>query len=164
MYSNASMTNLPSDRISSLRDRLQGIQSNMAGQKVAQYDKIRYRMGALEEKMKFSVDSRAEILVGLAGDINKLEQNLEDTIAQRELMMTTKRLELKQMEEKIFDHIEAQSVERKTVEKKLMPLIENRSNMIRSDIGRESAIQEESVDCLKAYFEVWIRFGHRFVG
>lgn len=63
----------------------------------------------------------------------------------------------KLFEQKVAERFEAEAADRKEQEKRLMALIEDRANAIRTELGKEAAIREEGVDSLKSCMEVQIK-------
>ena len=70
------------------------------------------------------------------------------------MQLEERRKQEKLFEQKVLERFEVEIADRKEQEKKLMALIEDRANGIRTELGKEAAIREEGVDSLKSCMEV----------
>jgi hypothetical protein len=80
---------------------------------------------------------------------------LADSIAQREIALEEKRKQDKLFEQKVMERFEAEAADKKEQERRLMALIEDRANAIRTELGQEAAAREEGVESLKSCMEVF---------
>lgn len=90
----------------------------------------------------------------LITQIHKIERFLTDSITQREILFEEKRKQAKLFEQKIAEKFDIEANDRKEQEKRLMGIIDDKSNSIRTELGKEAAIREEGVESLKSCMEV----------
>ena len=80
---------------------------------------------------------------------------MADSAAQREILLEEKRKQDKLFEQKVMERFEVEAADKKEQERRLMALIEDRSNAIRTELGQEAAAREEGVESLKSCMEVF---------
>lgn len=80
---------------------------------------------------------------------------MADSVAQREILFEEKRRQDKLFEQKVVERFEAEAADKKEQEKRLMTLVEDRANTIRTELGQEAAAREEGVESLKSCMEVF---------
>ncbi len=86
--------------------------------------------------------------------MNRMEQYLADSSAQRESQLDSKRKELRMFEQKCMDLMDQQAAARKEQERTLLTTVEDRMEGVRAEIVREANARAEQIDELKGSLEV----------
>lgn len=86
--------------------------------------------------------------------MNKLQKQLEEQRRRTETQTEAKNNYIKVLESKIYDRFQQESDLRKEIERKFTMLVDDKYNILKMEISKESRNRYESIEALKAYLEV----------
>jgi len=83
-----------------------------------------------------------------------LGQMIEEHKQDKEQLAEMKALEIKTLEQKVFERFDQEAAARKELEKRVLALADLKVNGLRADIARESKLRYESIEHLENCLEV----------
>lgn len=146
-------TNQNLERLSKISERLTNIHLNIENDKYSKYEEVEVRIANLDEKVIETNEINFKSFNQVKDQISKIIQSIEEDRQKFDAVYESRTQYISQLEFKLMQRFEAESTERKSMEKRLYGQIDDRYNILKNELFKEEKNRNESVENFKFYLE-----------
>lgn len=130
------------------------IKVNIESDKFTKYEEIEVRLNNLDEKNTDSNELNFKTFSAMKEQISKIIQSIEEDKQKYESTYESRTQHITLLEFKLMEKFDAETQERKDMERRLVSLIDDRFSILRNELNKEGRNRNESVENFTFYLEV----------
>jgi len=150
---NRALDSSSNDRMNKLQDKLSKIGSVIENEKVTKYDNYETKILNLYAAIDETKETNTKKFNELKEQILIIQKTLDDESSRREGSHNDFMDFLKKMEVKIFEKFDFELNSKKELEIKVSSYLEEKFNIIKNELQKESKQRFDSIENLEVYFE-----------
>lgn len=150
-------SSLNQDRIFQISNKLAGIQTGIDSDRGTKLDQLERKCQALEEHLWESQEQINKKFSQHKSQLDMLNENLNTLKESREFYFDSKFKELSDLESALNGLISKSDQDKTDSDSKYQKLFDDRLNMLKLDLARESQARGEAKSMIKAYFDEKIK-------
>ena len=151
---NMSHENNNNERMNRLSEKLSKITNVLENEKNSKYDQYENKIMTLFNSVEETKENNNRKFNDVKEQILIIQKTLDDESQKRDSAHTEFMEFLQKMEEKIFEKFDFELSSKKETEVKVAQYLEEKFNVIKGELQKESKTRYENIENLEYYFEV----------
>eukprot|EP01017_Pseudomicrothorax_dubius_P004800 TRINITY_DN1105_c0_g3_i2.p1 TRINITY_DN1105_c0_g3~~TRINITY_DN1105_c0_g3_i2.p1 ORF type:complete len:251 (-),score=71.83 TRINITY_DN1105_c0_g3_i2:103-855(-) len=141
------------ERIHRIAEKLTNISATTESERAKKLELLEKRLATVEDKYNDFVDTNNKRLLNIREQVTKVQRLIEENHTHFNIFVETKGRDLQVVDKELLHRLQSIVEARKEGEQRMLRLIDDRVNQIKTDLAKETRIRVESLDIINSTLE-----------